>query len=271
MTTYSLGADRAETARLDAQAASLHQPTVQLLRAAGIGPGMRVLDLGTGLGHVARIVADLVGPTGEVVGIDNQPQLLHTAAERAHDVPQLRFVEADVRTYRDDRPFDAVVGRLIFFHLPDRDTVLRHHLAGLRPDGGLAVVLDYDIGAARSEPRLPLAARALDLMLAGFRSAGADPMIGTRLGPLLTSAGLTGVQTFGIQAYEPPERATAPGMITSVLTSLQPQLAASGIPVPEELDLSTLAARLTEQTRSQDVIWLMPTLVGAWGRIGSAA
>jgi cyclopropane fatty-acyl-phospholipid synthase-like methyltransferase len=50
---YSLGASESELARLDAQVASIATPTAVFLRSAGIAPGMRVLDLGTGLGHVA--------------------------------------------------------------------------------------------------------------------------------------------------------------------------------------------------------------------------
>ena len=50
-----------ELERLDAQARSIAAPTELLLRAAGIEPGMSVLDLGTGLGHVACAVAALVG------------------------------------------------------------------------------------------------------------------------------------------------------------------------------------------------------------------
>ena len=54
MTEYVLGSDPDEIARLDGQAASIAGASQGLLRMAGIGPGMRVLDLGTGLGHVAR-------------------------------------------------------------------------------------------------------------------------------------------------------------------------------------------------------------------------
>src|SRR5215467_1463832 len=123
-TTYALGAEDHEIARLELQAAWLDAATRTLLRAAGIGPGMRVLDLGTGLGHVAMAVADLVGESGQVVGIDTSTRLLERAAARASGRPQLRFVEGDVRSWRAEEPFDAVVGRLILFHLPDAVDVL---------------------------------------------------------------------------------------------------------------------------------------------------
>src|SRR3954465_532549 len=72
---YVLGSDDAEIARLDAQAGSPAGATEALLRAAGIGGAMRVLDLGTGLGHVAFMVADLLDPGGSVLGVDRAERL----------------------------------------------------------------------------------------------------------------------------------------------------------------------------------------------------
>jgi protein-L-isoaspartate O-methyltransferase len=80
--SYALGSDESEIARLDAQAAMLAPATRLLLGAGGIVPGMRVLDLGTGLGHVAFDVANLVGPRGVVVGIDQSARLLEIAERR---------------------------------------------------------------------------------------------------------------------------------------------------------------------------------------------
>jgi hypothetical protein len=57
---YILGFEESEIARLDGQAAQIAESTRTLLRAAGIAPGMRVLDLGTGLGAVAFELADLL-------------------------------------------------------------------------------------------------------------------------------------------------------------------------------------------------------------------
>ena len=67
------------------------------------------------------------------------------------------YVEGDARTFRDDEPFDAVVERLVLFHLPDAEDVVRHHVEGLRP-GGIFAAIDFDVGAARSEPPIELLA-----------------------------------------------------------------------------------------------------------------
>jgi ubiquinone/menaquinone biosynthesis C-methylase UbiE len=54
----------------------------RLLIDAGIGPGMRVLDVGCGRGDVALLAAKLVGVQGEVVGIDRDPGALELARGR---------------------------------------------------------------------------------------------------------------------------------------------------------------------------------------------
>jgi 2-polyprenyl-3-methyl-5-hydroxy-6-metoxy-1,4-benzoquinol methylase len=144
---YVLGSDKAEIARLDAQAASIAPATALLLRAAGIAAGMRVLDLGSGLGHVALQVARLVEPGGSVLGIDQDQALLEVAEQRrlAAGADNVHFRRADVRRFQAAAPLDAVVGRLILFHLPDAVEVLRHHIDAVEP-GGLVVAVDFDVG-----------------------------------------------------------------------------------------------------------------------------
>jgi ubiquinone/menaquinone biosynthesis C-methylase UbiE len=262
---YSLGSEDHEVARLDAQAALLGRSTAMLLRAGGIARGMRVLDLGTGLGHVAFAAAELVGPVGRVVGIDRDPKLLYGAMRRASDHPQVCFVEADVRTWRDEEPFDAVVGRLIFFHLPDRLAVLRHHVESLRP-GGLVVALDFDLGSIRTEPPLPLAEEAVRWTQATFLSAGACPTIGARLASLLIDAGLADVQSIGVQEYLGPGDPRGTRILCGVMRSLAPHAAAAGIPTPEHLRPDVLEERLDAAMQAAGASLLFPVLSAAWGR-----
>jgi tRNA A58 N-methylase Trm61 len=81
--TYAMGRTEAEERRLQLQAA-LHEPdTRRLFEAAGIGAGMKVLDLGSGAGDTAMLAAEMVGPTGRVVGVDMNATILETARRRA--------------------------------------------------------------------------------------------------------------------------------------------------------------------------------------------
>src|SRR5215470_15827424 len=67
---YVMGHNDRERRRLALQAAVLNPLTDSFLRRAGVSAGMRVLDLGCGIGEVSLITARLVGPHGQVHGID---------------------------------------------------------------------------------------------------------------------------------------------------------------------------------------------------------
>jgi ubiquinone/menaquinone biosynthesis C-methylase UbiE len=263
---YVLGNHPEELARLDRQAASIDRPTRLLLQAAGIARGMRVLDLGTGLGHVAAIAGEMVGPTGAVLGIDRSGDALAVARRRAQEAgaTHLAFAEADVTQWCASKPFDAIVERLLLFHVADPAAVVRHHLQNLRP-GGTFVAIDFDIGRARAEPSVPIVNDAIGWVEAAFRAAGARPHIGARLGTILEQQNLQRVTTFGVQAYWSPRDPSGPALLAGVVRSLAPTMVAHGIATAEELDVATLEQRIGEAVRRADAVFLPPTVVGAWG------
>ena len=73
---YMLGHSDVEIQRLIQQGAILRPITERLLRVAGVSEGMRVLDVGCGGGDVSFLAAELVGPSGSVLGIDRNPEAL---------------------------------------------------------------------------------------------------------------------------------------------------------------------------------------------------
>ena len=115
---YALARSRAEYERLSRQAAFLRGTTERLVRAAGLEPGMRVLDVGSGAGDVALLAAELVGPEGEVVGVDVDGAALEIARGRAQSLGlgNVSFVEGDARTAELEGGFDAAVGRLVVMY-----------------------------------------------------------------------------------------------------------------------------------------------------------
>jgi ubiquinone/menaquinone biosynthesis C-methylase UbiE len=264
---YVLGSEAAEVARLELQAQAIAQPTLALLRAAGIGEGMRVLDIGTGPGHVSLLLAGLVGPSGEVIAIDRDPRMLEHAETRraAAGVTNVRYLEGDARTFRDAEPFDAIAERLVLFHLADAVDVVRHHLDALRP-GGIFAAIDFDVAAARTEPPTELVSTLMQWALAAFRAAGADPAIGTRLTQILAEAGLAEVGGFGIQGYLAPDDPAGPPTIAGVVRSLAHAMVAAGIATEAEIGLDTLEARVRETLLEHHATVVLPTVSGAFGR-----
>src|SRR5512138_2155149 len=95
---YPLGHADAEHERLIRQAARVAPITERLFREAGIGPGQRVLDLGSGLGDVAMAAAKIVGPSGEVVGIERDAHSIARASARvaAAGMHSVSFLQTDV-------------------------------------------------------------------------------------------------------------------------------------------------------------------------------
>jgi SAM-dependent methyltransferase len=265
--SYVLGNHPEELARLDRQAASIERPTRLLLQAAGIAPGMRVLDLGTGLGHVARMAADMVGPSGTVVGLDRSPEVLAAARDRtpqAAGATPVTFIEGDVGTWRATEPFDAIVERLLLFHVPDPTAVVRHHLTNVR-HGGLFVAIDFDLGSARTDPAVPLVNEAARWVHDAFRAAGAWPRIGARLGLILEDAGLERVATFGVQSYASYRQPQGAALLAGVVRSMAPAMVAHGIATTESLQLDTLEQRLVDGLQQAAAVLTLPAVVGAWG------
>src|SRR5215472_1792194 len=128
--SYVLGGTNREHERLSRQARIFNPFTERLFRNAGISRGQRVLDIGSGVGDVAMLVAELVGPTGEVVGVERDANTLAKARSRVTEskLRNVSFVEIDVSRAVSDvnsKPFDVVVGRLILEFLPDPGAVLR--------------------------------------------------------------------------------------------------------------------------------------------------
>lgn len=80
---YVLGQTGQEQERLLLQARILRPFTERYFRAAGLGPGLRVLDVGSGVGDVALLAGDIVGPGSRVIGLDRDANALDRARRRA--------------------------------------------------------------------------------------------------------------------------------------------------------------------------------------------
>jgi ubiquinone/menaquinone biosynthesis C-methylase UbiE len=116
---YVLGRTREEYARLALQARIIRPYTDRFFRAAGLAPGMRVLDLGSGVGDVAMLAADIVGPEGHVQGVDVDATVLEHARSRVAQhrfASRVTFEASPIDEYRPADQFDALVGRYVLLY-----------------------------------------------------------------------------------------------------------------------------------------------------------
>jgi ubiquinone/menaquinone biosynthesis C-methylase UbiE len=111
---------------------------------AGIGKGMRVLDVCCGIGATTSALLDLVGETGHVTGLDFSEKRLAIARERC---PKERtsFVRHDIRTpFVSDQPFDAVWMRFVLeYFRKEQEQIVSNATTSLRP-GGVVCLADSD-------------------------------------------------------------------------------------------------------------------------------
>ncbi|MCC6734970.1 MAG: class I SAM-dependent methyltransferase [Bauldia sp.] len=263
--TYLLGDTDHELARLARQAAIFSEATENVLRRAGIGPGMRVLDVGCGVGDVSMIAAGLVGSTGSVVGVDRSPIALKTARTRAEfaGLTNVTFAEGDLHDLADGG-FDAVVGRFILMHLPDPAASLRGLVRTLRPGGVLAFV-EMDIGSAKAVPTSDLFARCLSLITTVYRSGGMEPDMGSRLYGAFRTAGLDPCIDGSCRVEAGPE-ALAYHYLADSLRSLLPSMILLGLASEAEIEVDSLAERLRAESLAHNLCFIFPVVVGAWGR-----
>jgi len=261
-----------ERKRLIAQGELVASLTRRLFETAGIMAGMRILDIGSGSGDVALLAAQLVGPTGDVTGIDRDAAQVEYAQQRAktQGLTNLHFVSGDFREIELTPAVDAIVGRLVLMYAANPLDAIRRALRNLKPGGIIALqesIIDYE-GPVFIEPLDCLAARAAEWFRAGFKHAGVHSRMGMRLFGLMRKAGLipsTEIHML-VPIQEGPDGALF-STLTSVVRSQIPAIVASGVATEAEIDIDTLEQRMVADAPADGVVgYFNLGHVGVWAR-----
>jgi SAM-dependent methyltransferase len=106
---------------------------------AGVGKGDRVLDVACGTGALTLAAAEIAGPSGSVVGLDVNPEMLAVARRKPVQVEWLEGAAEALPL--PDNSFDAVVSQFGFMFFDDKPQALREMVRVLKPGGRLAVAV----------------------------------------------------------------------------------------------------------------------------------
>jgi SAM-dependent methyltransferase len=256
-----------EQRRLQSQAEIFDPLTERVFRAAGLEPGMRVLDLGSGAGDVAMLAARLAGPDGQVLGVERDRDAVSGARARLQEagVTNVNFVEGDVQTLDGlEAGFDAVVGRLVLMYLPDPVTALRRAAELLRP-GGLICLQEGDMTYDWAQPMTPLWVQVRSWFLQTLEQVKVAPRMGLSLHADFVAAGLPApelrLECAVMGGTEPPAWAWA-----QVVRGVLPFMEQLGIAGAADVQPGTLAQRLQHDVVASDGVVIGPPLIGAWAR-----
>jgi FkbM family methyltransferase len=265
---YILGHSNAELRRLMLQAAILKPITKRLLLEIGLQPGMRVLDIGCGSGDVSLLLAEMVGPTGSVVGIDRSPAALTLARDRARATghPDITFHETALVNSDGPGPFDLAIGRYVLMYQADPAVMIRAAASHVRKGGAVAFHEIAVFVPLEMRPPVPLWQQSADLIREAFLSVLPHYDAGARLIEHFHRAGLGQPTVFCEMPVEGGPDSLAYAWAAETLRSVMPQLQTMGV-LTAEIGIDTLEDRLRKAAIAVHGQGTLPPQFCGWARV----
>ncbi len=264
---YILGHGPSELRRLAVQTEIAQPLTERLLLDAGLAPGMRVLDVGCGIGDVSMLAASIVGPSGSVLGVDRGAAAVQAAEQRTAAAGlAVRYKQAAIEDCADLGEFDFAVGRYVLSHQHDLTGFVRAVSSHVRPGGTVAFHEHLVVGDIALLTPAPLWHRAYELCFAAFAMVMQHADVGARLVGVFHAAGLSGgAVSCTVPCDSGPDSPILPWLASS-LRSLMPALERNGIVTAADVDIDTLEDRLRQEAVALHSQMMFPAQFCGWAR-----
>jgi predicted O-methyltransferase YrrM len=245
------------------QLAAVKWPTTKiLLDKVGLRPGWRCLDVGCGIGAVALHMAQAVGSSGNVVGLDLDADCLELARKNAQTLGlSAEFRLGMVGDLREACAYDLVFARFVLTHLRDPAHALSRMAQAVRP-GGVVVVEDIQFTGHFCYPDCSAFARYVDLYQQVVRHRGGDANIGPRLVGLFLDAGLAPVE---LEVIQPTYRQGLGKRLAGVtMEHIREAVVAAGLASDDEI--SAIVAELDRFAADPRSIMSLPRIFQVWSK-----
>lgn len=190
---YVLGTGDTEIARLSLQHRVWRTHATAAWTRAGFRAGHRILDAGAGPGFATLDLAELAGPSGQVVAVERATHFIAAldSARAARGLSTIQIVEGDLdRLAIDEEAFDGVWCRWVLAFVADPRHVLGKLARALAPGGSIAIHEYFDYGTWRTAPRCAELDEFVRLVIHSWRESGGEPDIGLNVPAWLEELGL---------------------------------------------------------------------------------
>jgi SAM-dependent methyltransferase len=262
---YVMGGERAELRRLLGQCEELREEAVWLLDQLCPQPGWRVIDLGCGPLGILNLLAERVGPAGEVVGLEREARFVAMARAELDQrgLHRVRVIEGDaIATGLPRGAYDLVHERLVLLQQPDPLPML-HEMVELARPGGLVAIEDIDVASWLCHPPHPAWEALREAFETLVAHAGMDVHLGRRLPERLRAVGLEDVRAevhTGVCPVGDPRRMH----LLSLIEPVRGKIVEAGLLT--EAELVALVGEATEHLAQPATLVVRQLHCQAWGR-----
>jgi SAM-dependent methyltransferase len=262
---YLLGYRQAEQERLERQAHELAHDSSWLFDQVGVREGWRAIEIGCGPQGCLGLLAERVGPTGRVVGIERSAEQVVRAQQFVTDshLTNVEVLHADARqTGLPEHSFDFATARLVLVNVPEPELFVQEMVRLVRPGGSVALH-EPDSTTQRCDPPLPAQSRLLQVLNTYAEMNGIDRTIGPRVPRLLRDAGLIDIRVNALVHVYPLGHGRRM-LLLEFVENARRRLLDQG--VIGEVELNELTAALKRHLEDPATLVLSSVFVQAWGR-----
>jgi ubiquinone/menaquinone biosynthesis C-methylase UbiE len=260
---YAIRGGKEGKNRLDVLARVLLPTTKKLLDHVGLIREMKCLDVGCGGGHVAILMARMVGPEGLVIATDTDPDILALAKDdgEAAKLTNVKFQQLDAYACLWHNEFDLAYARFLLSHLNEPKNCLAAMVEACLPEGTIAVE-DTDFAGSFCYPNCAAYERYNELYQKLLQLRGGDSNIGPKLPAMLRRAGIQNIELNVIQ----PAHIRGEGKLMAPLTMsrISDALTAEGLATKDEVQ--RIVTELNHVAADSETVISLPRVFQVWGK-----
>ncbi len=163
--------------------------------------GMIVLDVGCGTGAISKDIANFIGNSGKVIGIDNTEKFIESGKQTYKYVENLELIHVDLFEFEPQQKFDLIVSARVLQWLSNPKDALKRMKSLLKPNGQISI-LDYNHEKLEWNPNPPQSMKSFyETFLKWRKDEGMNNKITDDLSDMMQEVGFHSIEVINSNEY----------------------------------------------------------------------